>query len=201
MMKKKKKEEGMNVDKNEQVKDVNETTVENQQAGETQDKKDNTQEQQKELTPEQVIEEQKKKIDELNDKYLRLYAEFDNYRRRTLKERVELIQTSSAEIILALLPVLDDFDRAITAIEKSNNIDALNEGVVLVNNKLRNVLDQKGLEEMKSYGEVFNSELHDAVANTPAPTEEQKGRIIDVVEKGYYLNGKILRYAKVVVGS
>jgi molecular chaperone GrpE len=198
-MKKKKKSEGMN-EELEQKSDVQENSGTDEGADDMKDKAGSS-EPEKELTPEQLLEEQKKKVEQSNDKYLRLYAEFDNYRKRTIKERVELIQTSSAEIILALLPVLDAFDRAIHAFEQSNDISALKEGIVLVNNKFRNILGLKGLEEMKSIGEVFNSELHDAIANSASPTEEQKGKVIDEVEKGYYLNGKILRHAKVVVGN
>ena len=193
MTKKKKKTEELPEEMREKATD-NEKTIETKESPETPEKK-------AELTPEQQIEEQSKKIVELNDKYLRLYAEFDNYRRRTLKERVELIQTASSELMLALLPVLDDFDRALDAFEKSNEMGALKEGVVLVSSKFRTILSQKGLEEMKACGEAFNPELHNAIANSPAPEEEQKGKVIDQVEKGYYLNGKILRHAKVVVGK
>jgi molecular chaperone GrpE len=194
MMKKKKKTEGMKEELDEQAKMENEVVEEK-----TADIKSGAEspEPKKELTPEELL----KKVDELNDKYLRLYAEFDNYRRRTIKERIELIQTSAAETILALLPILDDFDRAVSAFEKSSEIDALKEGVVLVHSKLRTILGQKGLEEMKSVGEVFNPDLHDAVANSLSASEEQKGKVIDEVEKGYYLNGKILRHPKVVVGN
>jgi molecular chaperone GrpE len=200
-MKKKTKAERSGEKMNEQTNETKETPVDSHLTADRQDTKESTKEKQKELTPEQLIEELKKKTDELNDKYLRLYAEFDNYRRRTIKERVELITTSSSEIILSLLPVLDDFERAINAMEQSSDIDALKEGMILVNSKFRNILTQKGLVEMKSIGEAFSSDLHDAIANTPAPSEKMKGKIIDEVEKGYYLNGKILRYAKVVVGN
>jgi molecular chaperone GrpE len=158
-------------------------------------------EKKEELTPEQLLEVQIRKTEELNDRFLRLYAEFDNYRKRTIKERVELIQSASSEVISSLLPVLDDFDRAIKAFEQSSGVDALKEGVVLVHSKFRNILEQKGLEEMKSIGEIFNTDLHEAIANIAAPTEEQKGKIMDEVQKGYYLSGKVLRYAKVVVGN
>jgi molecular chaperone GrpE len=198
-MKKKKKEEGVNEESGQKFDMQNgtgtgETGIESKEKTETSENKN-------ELTPEELIEEQKQKVGEINDKYLRLYAEFDNYRKRTMKERIDLIQTSSAEVILALLPVLDDFDRAISAFEQSSEIASLKEGIVLVNNKFRSILVQKGLEEMKSRGEVFNPELHDAVANAPSPGEDLKGKVIDEVQKGYYLNGKILRHPKVVVGN
>lgn len=149
----------------------------------------------------QLIEKQQQQIAELNDKFLRTLAEFDNYRKRTMKERVELIQTASSEMILALLPVLDDFDRAVKAFEGSTDLNALQEGIVLVQQKFRTLLNQKGLEEMKSVGEVFDTDLHEAVANVPAAEEGQKNQVVDEVQKGYLLNGKVLRFAKVVVAN
>lgn len=142
-----------------------------------------------------------KQITELNDKYLRLYAEFDNYRRRTLRERVELIQTASGDMMVALLPVLDDFNRAISAFDQISDVDALKEGLVLVQQKFKGILTQKGLEEMKSIGEVFDTDLHEAIANLPADFEENKNKVVDEIEKGYLLNGKVIRFAKVVVAN
>jgi molecular chaperone GrpE len=204
MNRKKKNTEGMKKEDPESlVKDQLRTETGDDQCVEDPQPEGNTEngEKREELTPEQLLEAQIKKTEELNDRFLRLYAEFDNYRKRTIKERVELIQSASSDVISALLPVLDDFDRAIKAFEQSSEIDALKEGIMLVNSKFRTMLSQKGLEEMKSTGETFNTDLHEAVANIAAPTEEQKGKIIDEVEKGYYLNGKVLRYAKVVVGN
>jgi molecular chaperone GrpE len=148
-----------------------------------------------------VIAEQKAKIEELNDKHLRLYAEFDNYRKRAIKERVDLIKTASAEIIKSLLPVLDDYERAITAIPDDESNKAIKEGIVLIYNKYKGILTKNGLEEIKSLGEAFNTDLHEAIANVPAENEEQKGKIVDLVEKGYFLNGVVLRFAKVVVAN
>lgn len=148
-----------------------------------------------------LIAEQKSKIDELNDKYVRLYAEFDNYRKRTAKERIELSKTASAEIISSLLPVLDDYERAIAAIPDEESTKAIKEGIVLIYNKYKSILTKNGLEEIKSLGEDFNTDLHEAIANVPAQSDEQKGKIIDLVEKGYYLNGVVLRFAKVVVAN
>jgi len=138
----------------------------------------------------------------LNDKYLRLYSEFDNYRKRTLKEKIELTKTASSEVMLLILPVLDDFERAIKAFEISaDSTDALKHGIILIFNKFMNILIQQGLEQIKTVGEDFNTDFHEAITNIPAPTPEQKGKVIDEVEKGYLLNGKVIRYAKVVVGS
>ena len=149
----------------------------------------------------QVITEQKAKIDELNDKYLRLYAEFDNFRRRTAKERIELSKTAASELILSLLPVLDDYERALAAMPEDSANDAIREGILLIYNKYKNILTKNGLEEIKALGEDFNTDLHEAIANVPATEDSQKGKIIDLVEKGYYLNGVVLRFAKVVVAN
>jgi molecular chaperone GrpE len=149
------------------------------------------------------IKELEAKVSELNDKYLRLYSEFDNYRKRTLKERIELGKNASEEIITALLPVMDDMERAIKASEAVNNKEqhALHEGLLLIYNKLKGILEQKGLEAIKSTGEEFDVDFHDALTNIPAPTEDMNGKVIDEIEKGYRLNGKVIRYAKVVVGN
>lgn len=136
-----------------------------------------------------------------NDKYLRLYAEFDNYKRRVAKERIELMQTAGKEIIANLLPVLDDFERALKAFETASEIAPVKEGVSLVGQKLKNILTHQGLTEMESIGKPFDAELQEAITNVPAPSDDLKGKVIDEVEKGYFLHGKVLRYAKVVVGS
>lgn len=140
-------------------------------------------------------------IAELNDKYLRLYAEFDNYRRRTQRERADIIQMASSDLMGALLTVLDDFDRAVLAFDQTNDVNAMQEGIRLVQQKFKKILSQKGLEEMKSIGEPFSTDFHEAVANIPAPTEEDKQKVLDEIEKGYFLNGKVIRYARVVVGN
>jgi molecular chaperone GrpE len=141
-------------------------------------------------------------IIQLNDKYLRLYSEFDNYRKRTIKEKVELSKTASTDIILAILPVLDDFERAINAFEISaESTDAVKHGIILIFGKFITVLSQQGLQQMKTIGEDFNTDFHEAITNIPASDPEQKGKVVDEVEKGYILNGKVIRYAKVVVAN
>jgi molecular chaperone GrpE len=137
----------------------------------------------------------------LNDKYLRLFAEFDNFKRRTQKERIELLQTAGKDVIVTLLPVLDDFDRANKAIESANDINPIREGIALVHSKLKGLLAQKGLKEMESINTVFDTDNHEAITKIPAPNEEMKGKVIDELEKGYTLNDKVIRFAKVVVGS
>jgi molecular chaperone GrpE len=147
------------------------------------------------------IKELKQKIDELNDKYIRLFSEYDNYRKRTLKEKIELSKTASGEVITAILPVLDDFERAIKSFGEMKVDENFKEGVVLIFNKFLTVLSQKGLEQMKTIGESFDTEYHDAVTSIPAPSKDMIGKIVDEIEKGYLLNGKVIRYAKVVIGS
>lgn len=157
-----------------------------------------------EATNENEVSAEDKLKDELaqaNDKYLRLYAEFDNFRRRTSKERVELLQTAGKEIIVSLLPVLDDFERAEKAMEKSTDVEALKAGVALIQNKLNNILSQKGLKPMQSIGQPFDADLQEAVTNIPAPTEDMKGKVIDEMEKGYTLGDSVIRFAKVIVGA
>lgn len=155
-----------------------------------------------EATPEISVEEKLQQENAaLNDKYLRLFAEFDNFKRRTQKERVELLQTAGKDVIVSLLPVLDDFDRANKAMENSTDIDSIREGINLVHQKLKNLLVQKGLKEMESINTVFDTDHHEAITKIPAPTEDLKGKVIDELEKGYTLNDKVIRFAKVVVGS
>ncbi len=135
-----------------------------------------------------------------NDKYIRLYAEFDNFKRRTLKERLELIQTANKDVVISLLPVLDDFDRAIKSIETASDITSVKEGVALIQHKLKGILSQKGLKEMESKGKTFDADLHEGITNVPTEEENLKGKVIDELEKGYFLNDKVIRFAKVVIG-
>lgn len=141
------------------------------------------------------------KLSELNDKYLRLYSDFDNFRKRTAKEKIELIQSGGEDVFKSMLPVIDDFERAIKSNAATTDINTINEGVNLIYNKFKNTLAQKGLEEMKSIGEPFNTDLHEAITSIAAPSEETKGKIVDELEKGYTLNGKVIRFAKVVIGN
>jgi molecular chaperone GrpE len=140
-------------------------------------------------------------LNEMRDKHLRLVAEFDNFRRRNAKERMELSQTAGKEVIQSLLVVMDDVERAAKQLETATDVTLIKEGVSLVFNKLRNILQQKGLKVMEAANQEFNPDLHEAITEVPAPNEEMKGKIIDVVEQGYYLNEKLIRHAKVVVGK
>lgn len=147
-----------------------------------------------EPTSEDLIQQEK-------DKYLRLFAEFENYKKRTSKERIELFKTASQELMTSLLPIMDDFDRGLTEIKKVKDKELL-KGMQLINDKFKNTLTQKGLTEIEvKKGDVFDAEIHEAITQIPAPTEKLKGKIIDAIEKGYKLGDKIIRYPKVVIGQ
>lgn len=137
----------------------------------------------------------------LNDKYLRLFAEFDNFKRRTQKERVELLQTAGKDVVVSLLPVLDDFERALKSTENATEVNAIRDGIMLVQTKLKSILAQKGLKEVESINTDFDTDKHEAITKIPAPSEELKGKVVDELEKGYTLNDKVIRFAKVVVGA
>lgn len=152
------------------------------------------------------VEEQKEvtiedKYNELNDRFLRLYAEFENFRRRSNKERLDLIATANAGLLKDLLPIIDDFERAIANNISATEIDGVKEGFNLIFNKFKSTIESKGLKQMEAKGQPFDSELHEAIANVPVTDEDQKGKVIDDVEKGYILGEKVIRYAKVVVGQ
>jgi len=147
------------------------------------------------------IEELEQELSESKDKFLRLFAEFDNFKKRTAKERIDFRATAGMDALQAFLPVMDDFDRAKKVAENEDNNEEFSEGVKLVYQKLKSVLTSKGIKVMESTGETFDPELHEAITEIPAPTEDMKGKIIDTIEQGYYLNDKIIRYARVVVGN
>jgi molecular chaperone GrpE len=138
---------------------------------------------------------------ELNEKYLRLYSDFENFKRRTFKERMELMQTANQEMMLAVIPILDDFERAMKSFELVTEVAPLIEGLELINQKFKNTLQQKGLKSLESIGQPFNIDLHEAITNLPVEDESKKGTIIDEVERGYMLGDKVIRFAKVVVAS
>jgi molecular chaperone GrpE len=147
------------------------------------------------------IKELEAKVAEANEKHLRLFSEFDNYRKRTTKERIELSKSASAEMITALLPVVDDLERASTLATAEAKGDAIAEGITLIYNKLKSILTQKGVEEIKAVGEVFDTDFHEAITHIPAADKKQKGKVVEQVKKGYMLNGKVIRFAQVVVAN
>ncbi len=155
----------------------------------------------KKSSSQKKLETLQEKYDELNDKYMRLYSEFDNYRKRTAKERIELQKSASREVILDILPVVDDLERAIKSFEEHQLSEEAKKGIELINNKLITILRQKGLKEIEAIEQPFDTDYHEAITNIPAPSKKMKGKIMDVIQKGYTLNGKVIRYAKVVVGQ
>jgi len=146
------------------------------------------------------IEKLQSELAETRDKFLRIYSEFDNFKKRTQRERLDLLKTASADVIISMLPVLDDFDRALKAMESKTAGNADKSGVELIFNKMKSVLESKGLKRMISIGEEFNVDLHEAITNIPAPDEKLKGKVVDEAESGYFLNDKVIRHAKVIVG-
>jgi molecular chaperone GrpE len=154
-----------------------------------------------EVADENAMEQLRAELQEQKDKYLRLFAEFDNFKRRNAKERIELSQTAGKEVINSLLEVLDDSERSEKVMESSTDLQMVKDGVKLVFQKLRNILEQRGLKPMVTIGTEFNADLQEAITEIPAPTPDLAGKVIDEVQKGYLLNDKIIRYAKVVVGK
>lgn len=178
--------------------DTNESSADDLQSVENSQQEDLKDSDEKELSEEEKL---KLELDLQKDKYLRLFAEFENYKRRTSKERVELFKTAGQEVMQSMLPVLDDFDRALKEVSKSKEKEVV-QGIELIHNKLKDTLKAKGLEEYQvKEGETFDGDLHEAITQIPAPSPDMKGKIIDVVEKGYTLGDKIIRYPKVVTGK
>ncbi len=147
------------------------------------------------------LDKVKAELAEANDKFLRLYSEFDNFKRRSTKERIELMQNAGQEIIKALLPVVDDFQRQEKYFKPDTDVTTLKEGVDLIHNKLTSILQNKGLTAIESLGKEFDTDFHEAITKIPAPSEDLKGKVVDEIERGYVLNGKVIRFAKVVVGE
>ncbi len=154
-----------------------------------------------ETLPDDELSVAKKELEDLKDKHLRLQAEFDNYRRRTLKEKADLIATAGEKVLVNILPVVDDLDRAMESIVSAQDVDAVREGLDLIVNKFQSFLKSNGVSEIEAKELDFDADKHEAVTKFPAPTEELKGKVIDVVQKGYTLNGKVIRFSKVVVGE
>ncbi len=192
--------------KKEKSKAENQATVEqeaqdlnNQNTTNESSEVENTENNEKSL--EAQIEALQQKCDDLNDKNLRLMAEFDNYRKRSLKERSDLIKTAGEGVFVNILPMIDDFERALKATETANDVNALQEGVQLIYNKFVAFLLQNGVKAIPTENEVFNTDLHEAITTFPAPSDDMKGKIIDCATKGYTMNEKVIRFSKVVVGE
>ncbi|MGQ1785398.1 MULTISPECIES: nucleotide exchange factor GrpE [unclassified Saccharicrinis] len=183
---------------------VNATENKKDKAGETvgdEVKEESTEDVPSQSEEEAKIEELSLKVSELNDRYLRLTAEYDNYRKRTLKERMELMKSAGESVLNGILPVVDDFDRAISHIDEAKDLKAVKEGIDLIYNKFQEFLKQNGVVEIEAKEKDFDTDLHEAITKIQAPTDEMKGKVIDCVEKGYMLNDKVMRFSKVVVGE
>ena len=190
-----------NIEKKEQLENENqEMTAEH--ADSAHSKKENKKDKaHKKTKAEEDLEKAEKELAELKDKHIRLQAEFDNYRKRTLKERMELLKTASESLLVNILPVIDDFDRAIQTLEAIESDTPVKEGVNLIYNKFQEFLKQNGVKEIEAKGKDFDTDLHEAITTFAAPSEDLKGKIIDVVQKGYFLNDKVIRHSKVVIGE
>lgn len=147
------------------------------------------------------IKAKEDELKEMQDKYIRLSAEFDNYRKRTLKEKMDLTKYAGEDLLKDILPVIDDFERGMNNVKEGSDIEAIKQGMELIQNKFKNFISQKGLKEIEALNQEFNMDLHEAITKIPAPEEKLKGKIVDVIEKGYYLNDKVIRFAKVVIGE
>jgi len=151
-----------------------------------------------ELTPTQIMELE---LAEMKDKYIRLYSEFENFRRRTSKEKMDLVKTAGEDIVLTMLPVLDDFERALKAMSQDEAVKPIKEGIELIYTKTLKSLQAKGLKKMETIGEAFNSDFHEAITQIPVTDAKQKGKVVDEAEAGYYLGEKVIRFAKVIIGA
>ena len=202
---KKNKKFNKNMNPTEKNQPQDEEVLKNQEAAEAAIDEETQKEAAEELDAEEKVSkelaEAQKTIEEQHDKYLRLSAEFDNYRKRTMKEKAELIKNGGEKTITAILPVLDDLERAIKTSETSDDVKAMREGIELIYNKFLKVLNQEGLQKIETDGEDFDTDYHEAIALVPAPSEDKKGKILDCVQTGYKLNDKVIRHAKVVVAQ
>lgn len=186
------KEKDINVQ--EEEKEVLETPTEA-----TEEAPENVEETPENEAPQEPTWEEK--YNEMNNKFLRLYADFENLRKRSAKEKLDILQSANGNLIKELLPIVDDFDRAIANNKESDDIEAVKEGFNLINDKFFKTLEKQGLKPMDAKEKVFDTDHHEAITNIPAPTEDLKGKVVDVIEKGYFINDKVLRFAKVVVGQ
>jgi molecular chaperone GrpE len=188
----------MNTEEAKNNEEMNETTESTQQENESVGTEESAQDNQNEMSP---LEKKELEYNELHDKFIRLFSEFDNYRKRTAKEKLDLTLTAGSDIVKELLPIIDDFERAIINNENTEDLTQVKEGFQLIYSKLISNLNRKGLAVMDAKGQPFDADKHEALTQIPAPTPEMKGKVVDVLEKGYTLNDKIVRFAKVVVGQ
>ena len=197
MVKKSEKAEKQQNKKIEVKENLSEEQV--QEASEQEESVDEAAEDEKEEEKKEPTAEEK--LAELQDRYLRLSAEYDNFRKRTLKEKIDLQQSANVSLLDALLPVADDFDRAMQSVEETKDIEAVKEGLKLISGKFQGFLTQQGVKEIEAINKPFDTDLHEAITKIPAPSKKLKGKVVDVVQKGYYLNEKVLRFSKVIIGE
>ena len=202
-----KKNSGKNKMKNETFNEENNINNPSEYQDNTKDTDNNLTEEGQEGEPQtqeistELVDIALEKLAEMQDKYLRLSAEFDNYRKRTLKEKADLIKTAGESMVLKIIPVLDDFERAIGFINGEGKVDESKQGIFLIYKKMKEILTQQGLKEIDSFHKEFDTDIHEALTKIPAPDKKLKGKVIEVIEKGYFLGDKVVRYAKVVVGE
>ena len=187
--------------KENKVENKNIITPEDKVEKKTEKRKSSKKTEAKEQKKDKLIEALNLKIKEQEDRYLRLSAEFDNYRKRTLKEKADLTKFGEEELMLKLLPVIDDFDRAIQLMNKVEDIEAMKDGLKLIYNKFSDFLKQKNVQEIEAVHKEFDTDCHEAITKIPAQEKKLKGKVVDVIEKGYTLNGKVIRFSKVVIGE
>ena len=192
--------------KQEQEAEVTENTVPEQEAAVEQEeskkaKAKKEDKKSKKDKKEEKIESLEKEVQEMKDKHIRLQAEFDNFRKRTLKEKMELVKTGGETVLINILPVIDDFERALTTFSEIGEEDPLKHGVILIYNKFQEFLKQNGIKEIEALEKDFDTDLHEAITKIPAPKDKLKGKVVDVVQKGYLMNEKVIRFSKVVIGE
>jgi molecular chaperone GrpE len=191
-----------NADKQQDKKNEAEETLNQEQAQDKVDQEETAQEAEEEEKEEPIKElSAEEKLAELLDRYLRLSAEYDNFRKRTLKEKIDLQKNANGNLLEAILPVVDDFDRAMQSVDEAHDIEAIKEGFRLISGKFHGFLYQQGVKEIEAFHKEFDTDLHEAITKIPAPSKKLKGKVVDVVQKGYFLNDRVLRFSKVVIGE
>ncbi|ALO14697.1 nucleotide exchange factor GrpE [Salinivirga cyanobacteriivorans] len=189
-----------NKDENKESSEKEEETKDHKKS--TKDSKAKSSKKGKKKDPkEEKIQELGEQVEKLNDRYMRLQAEFDNYRKRTIKEKADLLKSAGEDVLKDMLPVIDDMDRAIETIEAAEDKDAIKAGMQLIDQKFKEFVKQKGVSEIDAMHQEFDTDVHEAMTKIPAPKEELKGKVVDVIQKGYKLNDKVIRFAKVVIGE
>jgi molecular chaperone GrpE len=194
--------------KSEKAEKQQDKKIEAEESLKQEEVREELEDQDKKVESEEEIEEEPKKeptieekLAELQDRYLRLTAEYDNFRKRTLKEKIDLQKSANAQLLESILPVADDFDRAMQSVDEARDIEAVKEGMKLISDKFSSFLKQQGVKEIEAVNKEFDTDLHEAITKIPATSKKQKGKVVDVIQKGYFLNDRVLRFSKVVIGE